>query len=149
MGPRRAPKRRPTTPKAWDAIARAYNDLKGAYSEAGLVGKARRQHVLERRARGYEARANGSITGYVQRRDGRPSLSPEQGNLAVYGAYLGSWVSRVTTGFGVRPFRLAIWMLVLFGVATISYALDPGISEPVFYSVVTFTTAPPPGPTRR
>lgn len=128
---------------AWEAIARAYNDLKSAYSDAGLVGKARRQHVLERRARGYEARANGSITGYVQLRDGGPRLTPERGNVGAYGAYLGSLVSRATTGFGVRPFRLTVWMLVLFAVAAVAYAFDPGISEPIYYSVVTFTTAPP------
>jgi len=130
--------------EAWDGIARAYNDLKRAYSEAGLVGKARRQHVLERRARGFEARENGSLTGYVQFRDGAvPSVSPSEGNLGAYGAYVGSWVSRVTTGFGVRPFRLTVWMLVLFAVTAVAYELDPGIADPVYYSVVTFTTAPP------
>ena len=88
-----------------------------------------------------------SLTGYVQFRESRrlPSVSREGGNLRPYVAYAESWASRVTTGFGVRPFRLAVCMLTLFAVATILYEVDPGIADSVYYSVVTFTTAPPPG----
>jgi uncharacterized protein YjbI with pentapeptide repeats len=131
----------------WDAIARAYTDLKSAFSEAGLVGKTRRYHVLERRARGFEARANGSITGYVRFREDTliPSVSFDGGDIGPYVAYIESLVSRVTTGFGVRPFRLVVCMLSLFGVAALLYEADPGITNSIYYSVVTFTTAPPPG----
>jgi hypothetical protein len=132
---------------AWDAIARAYNELKSAFSAAGLVGKARQYHVLERRARGFEARTNASITGYLQFTDGRslPTFSPEHGNFRSYGVYVSSLASRVTTGFGVRPLRLALWMLFLFAFSAALYTIDPGISDSVYHSVVTFTTAPPPG----
>lgn len=130
----------------WDAIARAYNDLKRTFSAVGLVGKARQYHVLERRARGFEAGKNGRIGGYIQF-DGSwlPSLSSDAGNFRSYGMYVSSLASRVTTGFGVRPLRLVLWMLFLFGFAAVLYELDPGIGDSVYHSVVTFTTAPPAG----
>jgi hypothetical protein len=132
--------------EAWDQIARAYNTLKSAFSEGGLVGKARKHHVLERRARGYEAKANGAISGSLQFAEGKrvPSFSREHGNVGADAAYIGSWLSRVTTGFGVRPFRLTLWMLFLFAISAVCYEVDPGISDSIYYSVVTFTTAPPP-----
>lgn len=128
----------------WDAVSRADNDLKNVFSEAGPVGKARHHHVLERRARGFGARTNGSMTGYLRLDGRRPTLSWDDGNVLAYVAYTESWASRVTTGFGVRPFRLVVWMLCLFGVAALSYELDPGITDSIYYSVVSFTTAPPP-----
>lgn len=131
---------------AWDAIARTYNNLKSTFSAAGLVGKARQYHVLERRARGFEARETGTISAYFQLGDGRiPTFSLEDGDVRSYGMYVSSVTSRVTTGFGVRPLRLVLWMLFLFGTAGVLYELDPGIADSVYYSVVTFTTAPPAG----
>lgn len=131
---------------AWDAIARTYNNLKSIFSSAGLVEKARQYHVLERRARGFEARETGTIGGYICFGERRlPSLSPDGGDIRSYGMYISSVGSRVTTGFGVRPLRLVLWMLFLFGTGAVLYEIDPGITDSVYYSVVTFTTAPPPG----
>ena len=113
----------------WDEYARTYHNLVMAFSENGLVGKARRYHFYERRARGLEAKAGSEfLKGW---------LTP---------VYLGNLGSRLLTGYGVRPLRLVTWIVVLFGFSTLIYWYT-GIENSMYYSVVTFTTAPPHPPT--
>lgn len=110
----------------WDATARAYHQLKTVFGEHGLVSKARRMHVRERRARSLEAKAD-------KRR--------------VNSRYLGSLPSRFITGYGVRIQNLLLWMGFLFLVSTAVY-IDAGVRdtylENTAYSVLAFTVAPPP-----
>ncbi|MFC6938929.1 pentapeptide repeat-containing protein [Salinirubellus sp. GCM10025818] len=108
----------------WDNVARSYHALKMAFAANGLVGRARDYHVLEQDAREREAEAT----------EGRLSQ-----------AYLSSKASRYLTGYGVRPIRVGLLMVLLFGIATVVYLLDPGIENSLSYSVVTFTTSPPGG----
>ncbi|SDJ52820.1 Uncharacterized protein YjbI, contains pentapeptide repeats [Halovenus aranensis] len=110
----------------WDATARAYHNLKTIFADHGLVGKARDMHVRERRARRLEEKAE---SGRLNR------------------TYLGSLISRWTTGYGVRMSPLLGWMLLIFLGATTWYNIA-GVKETflnnMFYSVIAFTAAPPP-----
>lgn len=109
----------------WEATARAYHELKIVLGEHGLIGKARAKHLQERRARRLE----------VKNTNGRFDTS-----------YLGSLISRVFTGYGIRVQTLAIWMFVLFSISTVTYILS-GVETSVVrnfsYSVLAFTVAPP------
>lgn len=113
-------------PPEWNATARAYHNLKTALADHGLVGKARDMHVRERRARRLEAKVE---------------------NSRLNRTYLGSLISRWTTGYGVRMSPLLGWMLLIFAVATTWYNIT-GVKQTflnnVFYSVIAFTAAPPP-----
>lgn len=109
----------------WDSTARAYHNLKTAFHDHGLVGKARTMHVRERRARSLEARAA----------EGR--LAPR---------YLKSLPSRIFTGYGVKVRNLVFWMVTLFSISTMTYIVS-GVEDTwmlnVAYSVLAFTVAPP------
>lgn len=117
--------------KHWDDIARGYHSLKTMFSEAGLVGKARKHHYLERRARGFEAKASTDLN---------PWITPN---------WLGSIASRYLIGYGIRVRILAIWMAILFIGSTLVY-INFGVEETVManisYSVRAFTVAPPRAP---
>lgn len=115
-------------PSDWDAVARSYHNLKVAFSDHGLVGKARDMHFLERRARGLESKA-----------------ASERLNGWVTPGYLGSLASRWLTGYGVRVGRLALVMLLLLVGGALWYA-NGEIDDSVYYSVHTFTTNPPDDP---
>jgi len=109
----------------WDATARAYHQLKTAFSEHGLVGRARNMHVRERRARSLEAKA---VNGWSDRR------------------HLRSLFSRVFTGYGVQVRNLVIWMVMLFVFSTAVYVtagVEDTLLENISYSVLAFTVAPP------
>lgn len=106
----------------WDAIARMYHELKTAYSANGLVGRAWKYRVRERRARAREARDADDLRGTV--------------------AWFGSYLSRIITGYGVQLRWPLILMLVLFVIPTATY-VQAGIENSLVYSIVTFTTAPP------
>lgn len=111
--------------KNWDAVARAYHDLKKIFSDHGLIGKARDMHVYERRARSLEAK---SASGWLNWR------------------YLGSLLSRVFTGYGVKVRFLLFWMISLFLVSTIVYVsvgVEDTLVKNISYSVLAFTVAPP------
>lgn len=117
--------REASNPEDWDALARAYHDLETAFTDHGLVAKARDHYVLERRARGREVRA-------------------ADGWLA--SGYLGSLASRFTTGYGVRVSQVAVNMVLLFSVSTAWYlvaGVEGSVPSTLSYSVITFTTAPP------
>lgn len=108
----------------WNYIARSYHTLRELFSESGLIGKARDYHVDQRKARGFEARA----------REGWRSPS-----------YLGSKLSELFTGYGIRVRPLLTWMTGLFLLSTIWYVIvgvEDGILRNISYSVIAFTTAP-------
>ncbi len=118
-----------TSSREWDSVARAYHDLKRVFIDNGLVGKARKMHVRERRARTFEAKAAGGRFTW---------------------RYLGSLFSRTVTGYGVEIQNLVVWMAALFLVSTavyVSVGVEDTLVENVSYSVLTFTVAPPKIPT--
>lgn len=90
-----------------------------------MIGKARDLKMLEQRTRGLEAKA----------REGLASTT-----------YLGTTISGILTGYGVRVRYLLIWMIVLFLFSTFWY-IAVGVEETamrnVSYSIITFTTAMP------
>ena len=106
----------------WDEIAQVHHTLKTILSEEhGLVGKAREHHIWEREARGKEALADGDRLGYA-----------------------GSRLSRYVTGYGVDYRRVVAVMAVVFALPTLWYwQRAPGIEQSLYYSIVTFVTAPP------
>lgn len=112
-------------PGVWDMIARINHELKTAYSASGLVGRARTYRIRERRARRREALAEGGLAGYT--------------------AWLGSLLSRIVTGYGVQLRLIALLMIVIYLVSTAWYSVA-GIEDSWYYSIVTFTTAPPSDP---
>ena len=122
---RRLHKEPQLTVRKWGATAQNYHDFKKAFSNHGLVGKARSMHVQERHARRFEAKA---AYGRFDRR------------------YLRSLPSWLFTGYGVRVRNLVLWMGALFVVSTAVYVYvgveDTFVSN-VSYSVLAFTVAPP------
>lgn len=108
--------------RSWDLFARAYHQLKVEFDDNGFVGRARRFHRLERRARRYEtAEAEGWFTR----------------------SHLTAFVSGLFTGYGVGVRRLLVTMAVLFVVGTAGY-VAAGASDPLVRSVVAFTTSASP-----
>lgn len=115
------------TPGMWDAVARMNHELKTAYSANGLVGQARKYRVRERLARRNEAKAEGGLTGYS--------------------AWLGSLLSRIVTGYGVQLRWVGTLMLLIYLVsAAVYWRAGMEVGESLYYSIVTFTTAPPAPP---
>ncbi|TQQ80076.1 pentapeptide repeat-containing protein [Halonotius roseus] len=120
--------------KNWDDIARTHHALKIACNENGLINKARKQHYLERRARGFETKASTNLS---------PLVTP---------SWLGSIASRYLIGYGVRVRTLAVWMVFLFLASTlvyINFGVEESIIANVSYSVRAFTVAPPRAPVAR
>lgn len=117
-----------TTEQLYADIARVFHTLKSAYSENGLVGRARDARYKERRARRKEAYADGGLRGY--------------------GAWLGSVLSNIFTGYGVRLRWVAGIMLGLYllSAGVYHYAGSMPIGDSLYYSIVTFTTSPPSPP---
>lgn len=112
----------------WDVVARMHHELREAYSENGLISQARKARVRERRARRKEAKTEDSLRGTL--------------------AWAGSLASRFVTGYGVQIWPVALLMILLwFGSATV-YTLYGGMvwADSLYFSVVTFTTSPPPEP---
>lgn len=108
--------------RKWDAVAQTYHELKTAYSTNGLVGRARKYHVRERRARAKEARATNTLQGTL--------------------AWLGSYFPYALTGYGVQlRWPIGIMLMLYFG-ATMVY-WQAGVENSLYYSIVTFTTSPP------
>lgn len=113
--------------KMWDAVARANNELKTAFSNNGLIDQAREARARERHARRREAKADETLRGTL--------------------AWFGSLLSRWTTGYGVKLLPVVVIMSALFlGSATVYSYLGMGVGESLYYSVVTFTTSPPRDP---
>lgn len=113
----------------YDRIARANHELREAYSGNGLIKNARDARFRERKARRREAKA-GDTRGTV--------------------AWIGSILSQLFTGYGVRLRYVIGSMLALYLASTLVYWSWGGMSwgQSLYYSIVTFTTAsPPPQPT--
>lgn len=111
----------------WGGIARLNGELKTVHSENGLVGQARKFYIEERRARRREAKAEGGLTGSA--------------------SWIGSLLSRVLTGYGVQLRWVVGIMLLIFFISTAVYWVgDMGVRNSLYYSIVTFTTAPPSQP---
>jgi len=113
------------TAGVWDEIARAFHELKILYSNNGLIGKAREYHIEERKARAEEAKSSGDLNGLL--------------------GYVKSHFSRLVTGYGVQVSKIGLVILLLMSLSTVVY-YRAGIPNPVYYSVVTFTTSPPSPP---
>lgn len=119
-------------PSDWDTIARTHHNLKIACNYNGLINQARRQHYLERRARGYEQKDAIDLNPWFT------------------ATWLGSFLSRVFIGYGVRVRRLLATMAILFVGSTAVY-LTYGVGgdaaiDTISYSVQAFTVAPPTAP---
>jgi hypothetical protein len=108
-------------PYHWDQTARAYHDLKTESHDNGLVGKARRLHINERRARRHETAAEGR---WFSRQ------------------HLIQFASGLFTGYGVGVWRLLVTMFLLFVISTATYYVI-GVNNPLTYSMITFATSPP------
>ena len=111
-----------------DIVARMNHELREAYSENGLLGRARKARVRERRARRREAKAEEGWGGTV--------------------AWGGSLLSSIFTGYGVRLTPVIGWMLALYFLSAGVYWHVGGMAwdRSLYYSIVTFTTAPPEAP---
>ena len=109
-------------------IARIFHKIKSAYSQNGLVARARDARYRERRARRKEAYADGGWHGYA--------------------AWLGSLISNIFTGYGVRLRWIIATMLSLYFVSAgvYHYGGNMPIGDSLYYSIVTFTTSPPSPP---
>lgn len=111
----------------YDMIARTNHELRVAYSENGLIGRARRARVREQNARRKEARAEESWRETV--------------------AWGWSLLSKVFTGYGVQLWGpIAMMLLLYFGSAWIYSWQGMAPDRALYYSVVTFTTSPPETP---
>ena len=111
----------------YDIVARTNHQLRVAYSENGLTGRARRARLRERRARRREALAEGGLQGT--------------------GAWFGSLLSRIFTGYGVQLRWVVGVMLALYLASTaVYYSEGMTLGYSLYYSIVTFTTSPPSPP---
>lgn len=120
------------SPPEWDTIARSHHSFKIACHENGVINKARKQHYLERRARGYDLKNSINLNPWFT------------------ATWLGSFLSRVFIGYGVRVRRLLATMTVLF-VGSTAVFLAYGVGgdatiDTISYSVRAFTVAPPTAP---
>ncbi|MFC6942984.1 pentapeptide repeat-containing protein [Salinirubellus sp. GCM10025818] len=114
-------------PQLYDILARTNHELRAAYSDNGLTGRARHARVRERTARRKEAFAEESWWGTV--------------------AGIGSLLSKVITGYGVQLRWVGLVMLLLYGVSAGIYWWEGmAFDRALYYSIVTFTTSPPESP---
>jgi len=110
-----------------DAVARINHELRLAYSENGLINRARKARVRERKARRKEAWADNTLQGTL--------------------TYLGSRLSQITTGYGVQLLPIGVLMsALLLGSASIYWWAGMNVQQSLYYSIVTFTTSPPSPP---
>jgi uncharacterized protein YjbI with pentapeptide repeats len=110
--------------KKYGIIARVNHELKNAYSNNGLVERARDARFRERKARRKEAHAAGGIRGYI--------------------TFLESIISMVVTGYGVRLRWIFATMLAIYISSSYFYIVQGmSVYEGLYYSIITFTTSPP------
>lgn len=110
----------------WDDIAKSYHNIKRMYSKNGLTSRARNHQFRKRRARRKEAWAEGGRDYFV---------------------WLGSLLSWLITGYGIKLKQPIILIFVVLLISTGIYSAA-GISHSLYYSIVTFTTSPPSPPPR-
>lgn len=109
----------------YDKLAQSYHELKTAFSDQGLSQRGRDVRFLEQVARRREAWERGQ-----------------------YLTWAGSILSHGLTRYGTRVWPVLIWTGLVLALPTVWYALGPAPAEgweggPLYYSVVTFVTAPP------
>lgn len=113
--------------KKYGIIARVNHELKNAYSNNGLVERARDARFREREARRNEALADGGFQGIK--------------------TFLQSLLSMVVTGYGVRLRWIIATMMAIYLLSSLFY-ITQGMPfyEALYFSIVTFTTSPPRAP---
>jgi uncharacterized protein YjbI with pentapeptide repeats len=147
----------PSDPDEYDRLAQGYHELKEALSEEGLSQLSRRARALEQQARTAEAwrRSRGQLrarVGQLRTPDGwRQWLIPPWPDPEVRTQFLtsvGGTLSRLLTGYGTRPVYIFLWTVFIIGMTTALFAVGATPAGgweggPLYYSVVTFVTAPP------
>lgn len=108
--------------KSWDRQARAHHQFKTAFDHNGFVGRARRSHRRERRARRHETI---EAEGWLSR------------------SHLTLFTLGLFTGYGVGVFRVVGTMIALLSLGIGTY-MAVGVDDPFVRSVVAFTTAASP-----
>jgi hypothetical protein len=155
-----------SSPEEYDQLARGYHELKEALSEEGLSQRARRARALEQQARTAEARESfklqsrkrigqlrtpwGEIKSMVPLwPDADVPSRPDAQVRTQFLSAVGGTLSRYLTGYGTRPLYVLLWTAAIILVTTALFAFGPAPSGngweggPLYYSVVTFVTAPP------
>jgi hypothetical protein len=146
-----------STPEQYDQLAQAYHEFKNALSDEGLSQRARQARALEQQARTAEAWARvkeqfrervrllQTVKGACQ------CVLPPWPKPEIRTQFLtavGGSLSRYLTGYGTRPFYVFLWTAAIILMTTGLFALGPTPQGgwqggPLYYSVVTFVTAPP------
>ena len=117
---------RSDSPDIWDQRARGYEQLRKVFQTKGLDTHHRKLYSYQRRARAKEAIKSNKI-----------------------GQWIANLLSRLLTGHGVSVTRVLFWTLVVILLPWIWYGLvgnwtnEPIEGGPLYYSIVTFVTAPP------
>jgi uncharacterized protein YjbI with pentapeptide repeats len=147
-----------SSPDEYDRLAQGYHELKDALSEEGLSQRARQARALEQQARTAEAwgrfkRQSRERLSKLRILAGwRQSVSPPWPGPEVRTQFLsavGGTLSRYLTGYGTRPLYVLLWTAGIILVTTVLFTLGSAPSGdgweggPLYYSVVTFVTAPP------
>lgn len=147
----------PSDPDEYNQLAQGYHELKEALSKEGLSRLGRRARALEQQARTAEAwrRFRGQLRARVEQLrtpDGwRQWLIPPWPDPEVRTQLLtsvGGTLSRLLAGYGTRPLYTVLWTVLIIGVTSVWFAVGPTPTHgwrggPLYYSVVTFVTAPP------
>jgi hypothetical protein len=113
--------------KIEDEIARVNNQLKGEFSRNGLLSQGRKAHARTRRARRKEVYAD---EGWRSR------------------SWFLSRLSSIFGGYGIKLRPVIGWMLALYflSAGVYWYVGRMAWDRSLYYSIVTFTTAPPKEP---
>jgi uncharacterized protein YjbI with pentapeptide repeats len=141
-------------PHEYDRLAQGYHELKQALSEEGLSQRARQARALEQQARTAESWSRFKQRLFPERSvDGvRQWVSPPWPGPAIRTQFLtsvGGFISRVLTGYGTRPLYVISWTVAIILITTAIFKCGPAPPDggwqggPLYYSVVTFVTAPP------
>ena len=146
-----------SSPEEYDQLAQGYHELKEALSEEGLSQRARQARALEQQARTAEAweRFKHQSSERVRQLPtpdepgqwlSSPWPSPEI--RTQFFTAVGGTLSRGLTGYGTRPLYVLVWTAVIVLVTTALFAFGPTpdggwTGGPLYYSIVTFVTAPP------
>jgi uncharacterized protein YjbI with pentapeptide repeats len=146
-----------SSPEEYDQLAQAYHELKEALSEEGLSQRARQARALEQQARTAEAwerfkhqsseRVRRLPIPYKPRQWLWPPWPSPEIRTQFFTA-VGGTLSRGLTGYGTRPLYVLVWTAVIVLVTTALFAFGPTpdggwTGGPLYYSIVTFVTAPP------
>lgn len=129
----------------YDELAQGYHEFKQALSREGLSQRARQARGLEQQARTAEAWERFKDSKWRQE---LLSSWPDPKVRTQFLTAVGGTLSRYLTGYGTRPLYVLLWTAAIILVMTALFALGPTPADgwqggPLYYSVVTFVTAPP------